>query len=261
MKKEVTRIVLFFTIAVFLSASVWADTITKPHTFANGTTADADEVNENFDEVYDQVNKIGGAITVNSDNVGINTTNPIGPLHIKDNGDKAYCITIERSGPGSPRLNLVNTSLGSVSTAPNWAIDNDGDNFRIFREPSIGTRGTTFLNITNSGDVGIGTNAPSYRLHVNGTIGTTNSGQVHSDYVFEPDYNLMSLDNLEDFVKKEKHLPGIITDPKKAPNVDILSLNGKLLAKIEELTLYIIEQNKKISALEEKVKNIDNKSK
>ncbi len=80
------------------------------------------------------------------------------------------------------------------------------------------------------------------------------SSTVTADYVFEDDYELMSLDDLEDYIEKNNHLPNV-------PNQDDVSYFGKnigetqtkLLEKIEELTLHLIDQNKKIKELERKI--------
>ncbi|MBU1716504.1 MAG: hypothetical protein KKG70_12940, partial [Proteobacteria bacterium] len=69
---------------LLLSSLAHADTVVKPNTFTSGTPASADEVNANFDTVYDQVNKVGGAITVDpvDNRVGIGTQTPNGELHV-----------------------------------------------------------------------------------------------------------------------------------------------------------------------------------
>jgi len=74
---------------------------------------------------------------------------------------------------------------------------------------------------------------------------------VYADYVFNRNYSLMNLKELETFIKENKHLPGI---PKEKDvleeGIDLAAMNVKLLEKVEELTLYIIQQNKRIEALE-----------
>ncbi len=73
------------------------------------------------------------------------------------------------------------------------------------------------------------------------------------DYVFtaNPQYNLKEL---ERYIKENNHLPGIPTAKEIAKNeIDLGDMNAKLLQKIEELTLYIIEQNKKIEKLQKQV--------
>jgi hypothetical protein len=75
------------------------------------------------------------------------------------------------------------------------------------------------------------------------------------DYVFEKDYNLRSLKDVENFVEVHKHLPEVpsATDMKKN-GVDLAQMNMALLKKVEELTLYTIAQNKK---MEKQQKQID----
>lgn len=71
-----------------------------------------------------------------------------------------------------------------------------------------------------------------------------------ADYVFEPSYKLMSLDNVESFVKENKHLPNVPSADEMSKNgLDVLQTSAKLMEKIEELTLYMIEINKEIKAL------------
>lgn len=71
-----------------------------------------------------------------------------------------------------------------------------------------------------------------------------------ADYVFEPSYKLMSLDKVESFVKENKHLPNVPSADEMSKNgLDVTQTSAKLMEKIEELTLYMIEMNKEIKAL------------
>lgn len=75
-----------------------------------------------------------------------------------------------------------------------------------------------------------------------------------ADYVFSNQYNLMSLKELEEFIKINKHLPNIPSDAEvKANGVEVATTQIKLLEKIEELTLYILQQQKEIE--EQKTNN------
>lgn len=106
----------------------------------------------------------------------------------------------------------------------------------------------------NTGNIGVGTDNPGdYKLAVDGKIGareievTTTSW---ADYVFEEDYKLKSLAETENYIKENKHLPGIPSEAEVKQNgVNIGEIQAKLLAKIEELTLHLIEQNKEIKNL------------
>jgi hypothetical protein len=76
-----------------------------------------------------------------------------------------------------------------------------------------------------------------------------------SDYVFDKKYKLMSVDDLDKFVKKNKHLPNIPTaDDVKNDGIDLGDMDAKILAKIEELSLYIIDQQKQIDELKKKIR-------
>ncbi|MNL27728.1 hypothetical protein D3C87_1493360 [compost metagenome] len=122
---------------------------------------------------------------------------------------------------------------------------------------------TTKLAINLDGNVGIGTTNPTSKLTVAGNI---NSREVKvtvdagADFVFENDYNLPSLKSVDKFIKENKHLPEIASAAEmKNDGINLSEMNIKLLQKIEELTLYSIEQNKKIEILEKKVEKLLNK--
>jgi hypothetical protein len=77
------------------------------------------------------------------------------------------------------------------------------------------------------------------------------------DYVFEKGYPMLSLPDLEKFILKNKHLPNVPSAAEvKKEGLDLGETNAKLLQKIEELTLYLIEKDKEIQKLSEKDKEI-----
>jgi hypothetical protein len=77
------------------------------------------------------------------------------------------------------------------------------------------------------------------------------------DNVFEPNYNLLPIKELEQYILKNKHLPGVPTQNEISKDgMDVYEMNAILLKKVEELTLYVIEQQKQIEQLENKIKNI-----
>lgn len=87
----------------------------------------------------------------------------------------------------------------------------------------------------------------------------TNAGGIWADYVFEKDYKKLSLDELNKFLLSQKHLPGIPTAKEIEKDGQDLGMNQiKLLEKIEESYLYIIELHKRIEALEKKNKEYEN---
>jgi hypothetical protein len=83
---------------------------------------------------------------------------------------------------------------------------------------------------------------------------------IWADFVFEPEYKLMPLSEVEMFVKKEKHLPNVPSETELKENgLDIQEMNKILMQKIEELTLYMIEQDKKINELNSKISDLEKK--
>ena len=75
------------------------------------------------------------------------------------------------------------------------------------------------------------------------------------DYVFDEEYDLTSLRDLEEFIQKHKHLPGIPSAEEIVKEgYSLKKMNKNYIVKIEELTLYTIEQDKKIKALGEQLK-------
>lgn len=106
--------------------------------------------------------------------------------------------------------------------------------------------------IKENGNTGIGITSPDNKLEVDGTIRATEVvvETGWADYVFNDDYNNMSIEQLEEFIKSNKHLPGIPTATEVENNgVSLGDMNALLLKKIEELTLYIIELNNQIKEI------------
>jgi hypothetical protein len=113
------------------------------------------------------------------------------------------------------------------------------------------TKGATSTNglcIARNGNIGMGTeDTGANRLSVNGTI-RAKEIKVETDwadFVFEDDYQLMKLSDLEEFIQENGHLPEIPTEKEVEENgVSLGEMNSKLLQKIEELTLYTIQLQK-----------------
>jgi hypothetical protein len=109
-----------------------------------------------------------------------------------------------------------------------------------------------------NGNVGIGTlDTKGYKLAVNGdAMFTKIQVKAYSnwpDYVFGESYKLMPLQELEAYVKENNHLPEVPSAKEiEEEGINVAEMNKVLLKKIEELTLHVIELEKKINVLEKK---------
>lgn len=116
---------------------------------------------------------------------------------------------------------------------------------------------TNTSNTYRNGNVSIGTSSTTdgfetFKLSVDGKI-RANSVKVYTgwaDYVFESDYYLPTLKEVEDYILQNGHLQDIPSAKEvEERGIDLGEMNKLLLQKIEELTLYVIELNKEIEAL------------
>jgi hypothetical protein len=122
----------------------------------------------------------------------------------------------------------------------------------------------TLMTINNDGNVGIGTTNPgSFKLAVEGPVASrevqvTNTSPF-PDYVFAPSYELPTLQYIEDYIKANQHLPEIPSakEVEEQGGIKLGEMNIKLLKKIEELTLYVIDQNKKTEELTKRLEKLE----
>ncbi|MGD8781703.1 MAG: hypothetical protein PVH88_22395 [Ignavibacteria bacterium] len=117
----------------------------------------------------------------------------------------------------------------------------------------------------NSGNVGIGLEEANYLLDVNGSIHTSeviiDQNFTQPDYVFEEGYLLKSLAEVEEFIKENKHLPDIPSANEVETNgVNLGEIHTKLLLKIEELTLYVIDLKDQNAILKDRLSRLENKN-
>jgi hypothetical protein len=188
-----------------------------------------------------------------------------GTLELSGATGAGYVLT-DVSGNGILALKPVGATGGGTTT-----INNDADNRlttalgngQFNAENNLIFDGSTF---SVNGNVGIGTTATNgYRLAVNGnSIFTRLKVKEYAlwpDYVFESNYKLPSLTEVEKFIKHHKHLPEVPSKEEiKRDGLDVGDHQALLLKKIEELMLYVIEQNKKVEELQFEVQNLKNEN-
>jgi hypothetical protein len=172
-----------------------------------------------------------------------------GPLSVLGNTRYSNNVGAFQSGAGMIHF-LANTGRMDFYVSPSSTGQNTAVNWQ-----------TPVLSLVRGGNVGIGIENPgSFKLAVNGKVwaqevqvALTNPGP---DYVFEPTYDLKPLAEIETYIKENKHLPEVPSAKEMEKNgVQLGEMNMLLLKKIEELTLHIIEQNKRIEILENKLRN------
>lgn len=159
------------------------------------------------------------------------------------------------------------TGTGSFCILP-WSTANSGSGLKILGNGNvgIGTATPSAALDVQGGNVWI--NGPSvlpnfidnYALNVNGNIRANKLvvNTTGADFVFEPTYNLLSLNQLETYVATNRHLPGIETaNAMQKDGVDVGDNQTKLLQKIEELTLYAIAQDKQSADQKKKIASQD----
>lgn len=169
-------------------------------------------------------------------------------------------------GTASPDTNLHVLHSASGVTPGNVRglfVENDGQSNSYFVFQTATKGGGKSFSITNAGKVGIGTTDPDAELAVKGKIHAQEvkvdlNGAVAPDFVFEADYNLRTLKETETYIKANGHLPEIPSAKEMEKNgVKLKEMNLKLLQKVEELTLYMINMNKQLMSQGQRIKELE----
>ncbi|UOY08074.1 hypothetical protein L0P88_05835 [Muricauda sp. SCSIO 64092] len=201
-----------------------------------------------------------GASLTTTDNIGIGTSNPGAKLHV-NNGNNSYGTILANADESSFSLyakTITTQPINVESFRLGLKYNNDENNGYISFYRGGGTsggfigfatNGSERLRILTNGNVGIGTSSTgSHKLAVDGSIGAREikvEATGWSDFVFEDDYELRTLEEVEEHISENGHLPEIPSEAEVTENgINLGEMNAKLLQKIEELTLYLIEQNK-----------------
>jgi hypothetical protein len=218
-------------------------------------------------------------------NVGIGTTTPDAPLVV--NGNTRVLSNLVVGGdlaiPSFYQLWLQGGEMAFSDPSQGtdqklWAVINQGGRFRIMtvNDADNAIQDAFFinrsgLNVTTAvfpvGNVLIGETTQvnsAYKLDVNGNVRATKLvvNTTGADFVFDSTYHLPALSATEKYILTNHHLPDIAPAAQmRQQGVDLGDNQTKLLQKIEELTLYMIEQQKQIASLQSQLTELKASSK
>ncbi|MEC5145917.1 hypothetical protein [Chitinophaga sp. 212800010-3] len=197
-------------------------------------------------------------IRINSSGyVGIGVTNPMEKLDVNGNSLIKGSITSSVTGNIGGFVAINNPSKTAPGSASSWKIYNMtgtfGNSLQFWAYDNLGCSGglcVPRLTLMDNGNVGIGTRNPQSMLAVAGAI-TAQKVKVTStgwsDFVFDKSYNLLPLASIEQYINLHKHLPDIPSEAVIVKDgLNIGEMQQKQMQKIEELTLYLIQQNKQL---------------
>jgi hypothetical protein len=224
---------------------------------------------------------IGSGTTSSTNTFLLRNSNLDTIIRVRDDGrmgigynGSSYGRTVNLGGTGINFYTSNEAAFGGAVFPTDTSLviwSNSGANNYLVLQPSWG-------------NTGIGTYTPNAKFHVNGAmlIGgnsariavgyslsvdgkaiaeefRVDNSTVWPDYVFEKEYKLMPLEELEKTIQRQKHLPNI---PSAAAvmaekGFDLGDMNRRLLEKVEELTLYVIELNKKNKELETRLVQVE----
>lgn len=220
-------------------------------------------INLNGKKIVNGTSGTGGIFVSTGGNVriGTGTTAPTNALEV--NGT-TVSTKLKISGLASSTQKVLTVGTGGQvsSTDVSTFADNMGDhiatqNINLNGNKIVGSSASTnglFVGANGNVRIGAGSGNPGNALEVNGIV---RSKEVlveitgWSDFVFEEDYKLMSLAEVEQFVKQHGHLPDVPSANEVEENgIGLGEMNALLLQKIEEMTLHLIEMEKRIKELE-----------
>ncbi len=199
-------------------------------------------------------------------NLGVGISNPSASLEI-NKADSGIKILTDQSH--QPFITLGMSQMDRWSIGAYEATNNQYKRTFFIYEDHTGVNGSKGVRfaIKPNGNIGIGTLNPDMKLTVKGNIHAEevkiDLNVPAPDYVFKEGYNLRTIEEVEEFIERNSHLPEIPSAKEfKQNGVMQAEMDMNLLKKIEELTLYTIQQQKEIESLKkenEEVKLLNTK--
>ncbi len=209
-------------------------------------------------------------------NVGVGTSTPSTKLHVYETAIQSdAAITVQNRSTWDPNATASMLFTHSAANFSGGKISSVRDG--LYRSNMINTANSSLvfftakngvdiehMRIDSDGKVGIGTqDTGDFQLAVEGMIGarevgiTLDGNWTWPDYVFRENYALPSLEFVKSFINTNGHLPEIPSEKQiDEEGIRLAELNIKILKKVEELTLYLIEQNETIKDQQKQINDL-----
>ncbi|MGS2765211.1 hypothetical protein [Sinomicrobium sp. M5D2P9] len=195
-----------------------------------------------------------GIFLLSNGNVGVGTAEPTAKFHV--DGLIRTTGSVQAINPENSGLNMSvgwSNGVARVRMGGSGIAASGGFDIQTAGDKSL-------MRLLHNGNVGIGTITPDARLAVNGIIhGKEVKVDLNgwSDFVFEENYVLPTLEEVEQHIKEKGHLKDIPSTKEVEKNGIFLGeMDAKLLQKIEELTLYAIQQQKRMDIQQKQIETI-----
>lgn len=187
-----------------------------------------------------------GVFFITNNRGGLGTSNPQTKFHVADPTDAFVFVqntggsVIEKTMFQLSNFGPVRFQMSDSSSGQAWSFKTGGGNLEVFQISKVGGSVNQFSVFDNGNVI------------ISGNVFTQGCpAGCGPDWVFEPDYDLMPLDELEAYITENKHLPRVPPAVEmETEGINMTQLQLRLLEKVEELTLYTIEQQKTIDELQ-----------
>ncbi len=197
--------------------------------------------------------------------IGINNSNPQHLLHLLGGGiwlTEVNGSTLDNDGPGADLVLQDKTGgildIYTDNKVAGIALGGGSQRLSICQWAGHVVIGNPTVPVSNNYNLYVSKGILTEKLK----IALASDAVNWSDFVFAKDYKLMPLSEVEKYVKANKHLPEIPSaDEVYKEGLDVAQMDAKLLQKIEELTLYMIELEKQNKQLEKRLNDLEKKSK
>ncbi|MFY0659619.1 MAG: hypothetical protein JXR15_03935 [Shimia sp.] len=198
-------------------------------------------------------------LVIRNSRVGVYTDNPQSALHVRKTDGTAALLVEEASttaaartlmtlsNNGSANFELTDTSVAdAANTGRTWKMKNTGGKFLLTTFP--GGPGETEMALDQDGN-----------LTISGDFFASSGTQLSvPDYVFEDEYDLMPLSEVRAFIEENGHLPNVPSAGEiNSTGLNMTEMQMNLLEKVEELTLYTLEQDQIIRELNERLNDLE----